>query len=88
MRKVIYQRKFKQDIKKIKKRGSDLEKLKAVICLLIRDEILPQNNHNHKLCGEFKGYWECHIAPNWLLMYKKAADELILARTGSHSDLF
>jgi mRNA interferase YafQ len=50
--------------------------------------MLPIKNRNHKLKGNFKDYWECHIEPDWLLIYKLTSTEVILARTGTHADLF
>lgn len=88
MLEVVRKSKFEQDIKKVKKRGKDMEKIKEVMLLLINQESLPPKYRNHKLVGDYKGYWECHIAPDWLLVYKKTATEIIFTRTGSHSDLF
>ncbi len=88
MLKTIFQRQFEKDIKKIQKRGKDIEKLKNIMSLLIEKKTLPIKNLNHKLKGNFKGYCECHIEPDWLLIYKKMATQIIFVRTGSHSDLF
>lgn len=85
---IIFQRQFEKDIKKIKKRGKEFEKLKNIMTLLIKKKPLPIKNLNHKLKGNFKGYWECHIESDWLLIYKKTSIEIIFIRTGSHSDLF
>lgn len=88
MLKPIHLRKFEDEVEKIKKRGKDIEKLKKVMKLLTQQVALPQNNHNHKLKGCYVGYWECHIEPDWLLVYKKTETHITFARTGSHSDLF
>lgn len=88
MLKPIYLRKFETEIEKAKKRGKDIEKLKEVMKLLILEKPLQQKHRNHKLKGEYVGYWECHLEPDWLLVYKKTETEVIFARTGSHSDLF
>lgn len=82
--------KFKKDLKRIQKRGKDLGKLKAIISTLCSEEALPDKNRDHTLSGNWKGYRECHIEPDWLLIYVVDADEkiLYLARTGTHSDLF
>lgn len=88
MLKPVYQSRFEKEVEKIKKRGKNLTKLKEIITLLLEEKPLPIKNRNHKLKGEFKDYWECHIEPDWLLIYKKTSTEIILARTGSHSDLF
>ncbi len=79
---------FDRESKKIKKRGKDMSKLKDVIKLLQEGNPLPAKYRNHKLQGEFKDYWECHIEPDWLLVYRKTDTELILFATGTHSDLF
>lgn len=84
----IHLRKFETEVIKAKKRGKDIEKLKDVMKLLIEEKPLPQKLHNHKLKGNYVGYWECHIEPYWLLVYKKADTKIIFARTGTHSDLF
>ena len=79
---------FKQDIKRQKKRGNNLQKLKDVIDILIRSEPLPPKNRDHALTGNWVGWRDCHLEPDWLLIYKVAPEELLLGRTGSHSDLF
>ncbi len=84
----VYQRQFERDIKQAIKRGKQLNKLKSIIKLLLEEKPLPQKNKNHKLQGPLQGYWECHIEPDWLLIYKKTGTEIILARTGTHADLF
>ena len=82
--------KFKHEYRKIAKRGNNMDLLEDVITLLAHDIPLPQKYHDHALKGNWLGYRECHIAPDWLLIYKIEADVLILVlqRTGSHSDLF
>ncbi len=82
------ERTCEKDLKKLKKRGKDLSKLKVVIKILISGGSLPEKYRNHKLSGNFRGCWECHIEPDWLLIYKKASKILILVRSGTHSDLF
>ena len=81
---------YDRDVKLAKRRGLDIEKLLGVIKLLRNDEPLPANLHNHLLSGDYKGYWECHITPDWLLIYTISDDDVILCltRTGTHSDLF
>jgi mRNA interferase YafQ len=66
----------------------DLEKLDDLVDLLRNNKPLDKKYKNHKLKGSYKDYWECHIEPDWLLIYKKTTKEIILARTGTHSDLF
>lgn len=88
MLKPIHLRLFEKEVVRAKKRGKDIEKLKEVMRLLISETSLPAKNRNHKLKGDYTGYWECHIEPDWLLVYKKTETHVIFARTGSHSDLF
>ncbi len=82
--------KFKKDYKLAMKRGYNAGLLKEVIDMLARGDILPEKYKDHTLKGNYKGYRECHITPDWLLVYKVYEDSLILAltRTGTHSDLF
>ena len=81
---------FKRDYKLAVKRGCDISLLRDVILQLANGEELPPENHDHALIGEYSGYRECHIKPDWLLVYKIAQNVLILTlyRTGTHSDLF
>lgn len=79
---------FKKDIKRLEKRGKDIGKLKSVIDLLIAQQPLPPKNRDHQLSGNWAGHRDCHIEPDWLLIYKLLEDELRLERTGTHSDLF
>jgi len=79
---------FKKDLKRQIKRGKDLGKLKEVVGWLVEGEPLPLNNRDHALTGNWMGWRDLHLEPDWLLIYKRLPDELILGRTGSHSDLF
>ena len=81
---------FKKDYKLAKKQGLRLGDLAGVISMLANGETLPEKYRDHELKGKYKGHRECHIAPDWLLIYKIAEDVLILSlvRTGSHSNLF
>jgi mRNA interferase YafQ len=79
---------FKKDVKRQIKRGKDLGKLKEVVGWLVEGEPLPTKNRDHALTGNWTGWRDCHLEPDWLLIYKLLPDELILGRTGSHSDLF
>lgn len=89
-RKIQIRSSFKRDLKRIKKAGLDMNKLFTVVEKLANDEILEENYREHKLTGNYTGCRECHIEPDWLLIYEKVDDNLILIlnRTGSHSDLF
>lgn len=87
---IKYQTAFKRDYKRIKKRGYDLRLLEDVIALLAQEQELPSAYRDHALTGDYSGCRECHIAPDWLLVYEVLQDELLLylTRTGTHSDLF
>lgn len=80
---------FKRDYKRIVRRGCDVSLLEAVVDTLLTGQKLPEKNKDHALSGNWKGYRECHILPDWLLVYEIAEDRLILSltATGSHSDL-
>ena len=82
--------KFQKDLKRIAKRGYDISLLKKKKKKLANGERLPEKNKDHALSGDYSGYRECHITPDWLLIYEIENDELILylTRTGTHSDLF
>ena len=82
--------KFEKDYKLIKKRNYDISKLKTVVLMLRNREQLPAKYLDHALNGKYTGYRECHIEPDWLLVYKIEDENLILTliRTGTHSDLF
>ena len=88
MRQPSYARQFEKDVKRMRKRGKDLGKMKAVILDLIAEKPLDERYRNHALIGSYRGRRECHIEPDWLLIYKLASDEIIFERTGTHSDLF
>ena len=79
---------FKKDIKRQIKKGKNPQKLKAVVKILLDGEKLPPKNHDHPLKGSWVGRRDCHIEPDWILIYRVSEDELLLERTGSHSDLF
>jgi mRNA interferase YafQ len=88
MKPVIQTSQFKRDIKRLKKRGKDLEKLGSVIRLLAADRPLEEKNRDHALIGRWSGSRDCHIEPDWLLIYRNEPESLFLERSGSHSDLF
>lgn len=83
-----YTNQFKKDIKLVKKRNWDLEDLKELIRKRCDEESLPANNREHSLSGNWQGCYECHIRPDWLLIYQKNNNRIVFDRTGSHSDLF
>ncbi len=85
---IKYKNLFEKDLARAKKRGKDIEKLKEVIHFLAEDMPLPTKFRDHMLVGNYKHRRECHIEPNWLLIYKKEEATIILERIGTHSDLF
>lgn len=88
-RTIEYSGQFQKDVKKAQKRHKDTSKLKALMTLLINDALpLPQVYKNHPLQGNYKGYRDAHIEPDWLLIYKITDDVLRFERTGTHADLF
>ena len=88
MRRIFYTAQFKKDLKRIQKQNKDAAKLKTVITKLAAGETLDDKYKDHPLHGNFAGVRDCHIAPDWLLIYTIVKDELRLIRTGSHTELF
>ncbi|MBQ9472823.1 MAG: type II toxin-antitoxin system YafQ family toxin [Bacteroidales bacterium] len=90
MRQIVFTSQYKRDLKLALRRNLPEEKLNEVIKMLATDHPLPTANKDHALKGEFRGFRECHIQPNWLLMYRKddLQLQLVLMRTGTHADLF
>lgn len=85
---VRYSTKFKREFRICLKRGYNMRRLQAVIDVLRIPEPLPPKNRDHNLGGNFSKYRECHIEPDWLLIYRQEGNELLLYRTGTHADLF
>lgn len=85
---VRYSSRFKKDFKTCVKRGYKMPLLQQAIDTLRIPAPLPPKNRDHNLSGNYSGYRECHIEPDWLLIYKQTDDELKLNRTGTHADLF
>ena len=81
---------FKQDRKLLKKRHKDMDRLTKVMNLLVNEQPLLPKYENHPLHGKYQGKWECHVEPDWLLIYRinKPEQRVIFYRIGSHSDLF
>ena len=88
--KIKYTKKFKKDLRQAKKQGKDIEKLFEIIEKIAKDEALDERYRDYSLTGNYKGVRECHIEPDFLLIYEKIDEVLVLSlvRTGSHSDLF
>ena len=88
MRDVIRTSQFKRDVKLAEKRGKDMARLRQVLLLLIEEKPLPERYRDHSLGGNWKGHRDLHIEPDWLLIYQIDGNDLYLARTGSHADIF
>ncbi len=88
MRTIHRTSQFKKDVKRMGKRGKQFEEFKDVIKKLAVDERLEAKYRDHVLVGQYKGTRECHIEPDWLLIYELTERELVLVRTGTHADLF
>jgi mRNA interferase YafQ len=88
MRRITQRKQFRDDLKRQKRRGKNIEELISVVELLADVGSLPEEYRPHKLSGEWKGVWECHVEPDWLLIYDVTSAEVLLIRTGTHSDLF
>ena len=88
MLEVRDKKQYRKDYKKLKSSAKDLSKLAVIIGLLQEGKELPENARDHDLIGDYEGYKECHIAPDWLLIYQITDTHVIVARTGSHSQLF
>lgn len=88
MRTPTYTRQFERDLRLMQRRGKEIEKLKTVMMLLIEEQPLVERYRDHPLLGNWRGRRECHIQPDWLLIYKLQDEEIIFERTGTHNDLF
>lgn len=89
VREIIRQTQFKTDLKRIARSGRyQVAELLTVADDLANERPLPSKHRDHPLAGQWQSYRECHIKPDWLLIYKLEPERLILVRTGSHSDLF
>ena len=79
---------FEKDLKRAIKRGKDLDKLWKIVEQLLNNKPLEKRHRPHPLSGNYATAWECHIEPDWLLIWNLEVDQLVLSRTGTHSDLF
>jgi mRNA interferase YafQ len=79
---------FRRDVKRLQRQRAALSELEAVIDTLVAQEQLAEKYRDHALVGNWHGFRECHIQPDWLLIYRIEDDELQLVRTGSHTELF
>mgnify|MGYP000919852576 CR=1 FL=1 len=88
MYQIVYTNRMKRDVRRARKRGKDMNKLISVLQVLQHGNSLPEKYRDHQLGGDLHDFRECHIEPDWLLIYRSNDDELYLVRTGTHSDLF
>ena len=88
MRSLRTTKQFERDLKLARRRRKKLDRLWAIVDLLVRVEPLPARCRRHRLSGEWNRLWECHIEPDWLLIWDEAEQMLTLVRTGTHADLF
>jgi mRNA interferase YafQ len=88
MRTIHRTSQFKKDVSRMKRRGGDLGKLKEVLEKIVGGQQLEAKYRDHVLVGQYRGTRECHIEPDWLLIYELAQSEVVLIRTGTHADLF
>jgi len=88
MRRIAQRKQFRNDVKRQKRRGKDMDELVAVVELLAEHGGLPPAYRPHKLSGEWSGVWECHIELDWLLIYAVTDKEVLLIRSGTHDYLF
>jgi mRNA interferase YafQ len=88
LRALVPSARFRKDVRRAEKRGKDMAKLRTVLTMLAREEALPSEYRDHGLRGDWIGFRDLHIEPDWLLLYRIEGDEVQLARTGTHSDLF
>ena len=88
MRTIVHTRQFEKDVKLASPRGKEMEKLKAVIKILEKEETLEARYRKHRLKGSYKGRLECHIEPDLVLIYKIEGSVIVFERTGTHADLF
>jgi len=88
MRTPLRTNQFKRDVKRMEKRHKDMHKLVDVMTTLIEERPLTERQRDHLLIGNYQGRRECHVEPDWLLIYQLVEDTIIFERTGAHADLF
>jgi mRNA interferase YafQ len=84
----VFTTRFARDLERMRRRGKDAETFKTVARLLLAGEALPRAHRDHPLKGKFSGWRDCHLAPDWVLIYRIDDDQVVFGRTGTHSDLF
>jgi len=85
---ILYTTQFKKDYKRVKKQNKNLDKLKDIVNILVAGQKLDPKYRDHQLAGQWSGHRDCHIEPDWVLIYMIKDNELHLERTGSHAELF
>lgn len=88
MREIVTTTAFRKDVKRMRRRGKDLTKLEAIVERLVMGAALEARHVPHPLTGNWKPSWDLHIEPDWLLIYQVTDETVMLARTGTHADLF
>ncbi|MQX38109.1 type II toxin-antitoxin system YafQ family toxin [Roseospira navarrensis] len=88
MKHLLTTTRFKRDMKRARKRGQPMDRLETVLKALVEDRPLPERCRPHRLSGAWSDAWECHVAPDWLLIWEEDDESIVLIRTGSHADLF
>ena len=88
MRTAVHSGAFRRDVKRAQKRGKEMVKLREILKLLLAGAPLPDRYKDHPLKGDWHGYRDAHLEPDWLLIYRIVGNEVRLARTGTHADLF
>ena len=85
---LLTTRQFERGLRRAIRRRKDPDKLWAIVGKLLEDQPLEPYNRLHRLIGNWSGYWECHVEPDWLLVWRQFDDVIFLERTGTHSDIF
>jgi mRNA interferase YafQ len=88
MKTIKVSTRFKKDLRSAHKRGLDIDKLDRLVTRIAADDVLEPRYRLHRLSGDYAGYWECHIEPDWLLVFSLDRYQVYLYRTGTHADLF
>jgi mRNA interferase YafQ len=88
MRSLRTTKQFERDLRRARRRGKKLDKIWEIVGLVVRGERLPVRCRRHRLSGEWDRLWECHIEPDWLLIWDETETAVVLVRTGTHADLF
>ena len=88
MRTASYSAQFERDVKRLRKRGKDLEKLKSFVKLLLAESPLPPQYKDHPLRSNWSGYRDAHLEPDWVVIYSTTSEQVHFERTGTHEELF